>query len=246
MQFCKEAQMQRQRWPEQLRDDLRRQGLPALYIDRLVEELADHAADLCEEQNMEVREAYNQLGRTAELSAVARSEFDRWTFAGRHPILTFVLGPLIFAPAVFVACLLAAFLLAWVVGASLEILAPGFVSQLEHGSAAEVWCIRGFNLYARFLPFAIVAWLYCRLGQRRATLRWSYVACAVTGLIAALLFTKAAPSTAGEMGTYTVGLGPPPHPRQLLQVVPPLAIAAFFLLRGAAGAKRSQHAPVCG
>jgi hypothetical protein len=237
--------MQRQPWASQLRNDLRRQGLPTLYIDRLVEELADHAADLCEDQNMEVQEAYNRVGATSELAVAARTEFDRWTFAGRHPVLTFVLGPVILAPVTFVACVLLAFGLVWLVGTGLDFAAPELLSRHSPGSAVEAWCFGCFDLYSRFLPFGLVAWLYCRLGQRRASLRWSVVACLVTAVIAGIIFTRCSMATEGSGGTYVVGLRATPDVGQLLQILPPLAIAGFFLLRSGSLAEGWGRAPVC-
>ena len=237
--------MQRQPWVDQLRNDLRRQGLPASYIDRLVEELADHAADLCKDQNMEVQEAYDRLGVTARLASAARHEFDRGTFAGRHPVLTFVLGPVLFTPIAFVVNLLVAFALAYLIAIAVEIAAPGLISDASPGSALEAWWVGLFNLYARFLPFCLVAWLYCRLGQRRASLRWSGAACLVTALIAGLTFTRWSVATDGSPGTYMIGLGAPPNVRQLWQMLPPLAIAGFFVLRSTTAARRWRQAAIC-
>ena len=53
-------------WLEQLRDDLARQGLSPSYIDRLTEELTDHALNSqTENPSMEAQQVYAQIGTTA-------------------------------------------------------------------------------------------------------------------------------------------------------------------------------------
>src|SRR5690349_15442679 len=96
--------MESRQWREQLCHDLRRQRLPAAYIDRLVEELADHVVDSQQEHtSMDAQQLFSRMGSTEQLATVAGAEFRRRTFAGRHPVLTFVFGPLAVTPAVFVA-----------------------------------------------------------------------------------------------------------------------------------------------
>jgi hypothetical protein len=97
-------------WRDKLQSDLRRQGLPAVYIERLVEELTDHAIDSqTENSSMEAQQVFEQLGTTEHLAAIARQEFRRRTFASRYPVLTFILGPVAFVPAIFIIMLLLAF-----------------------------------------------------------------------------------------------------------------------------------------
>jgi hypothetical protein len=229
-------------WHEQLRIELHQQGLPATYIDRLVEELADHAVDSqTENTSMDAQQACAKIGTTTELAAAARHEFDRRTFAGRYPVLTFVLGPIAFVPLLYVSCMLIFFGVAWVIICALEIMAPGILSQMADATKnrVEPWLVACFNAYSRFVPFVLAAWLYCRIGQRlslapweRARVRvkgWSFIACLITALIAGLLFTKSTPATATGLGMYTVGLTFRPSSRQLLQLLAPLAVAAWFV-----------------
>jgi hypothetical protein len=152
--------MDSQPWPEQLRCELSRQGLPPQYIDRLVEELADHVLDSqTEHASMEAQPAFERLGTTTHLAAAARREFDRHTFAGRHPVLTFVLGPIAFVPLLFVACMLLFFGVGWVIATGLEFAAPEALSQIsdETRHRIEPWFAAVLNTYARFLPFALAA-----------------------------------------------------------------------------------------
>ncbi|HEX5444682.1 MAG TPA: hypothetical protein VFW87_12660 [Pirellulales bacterium] len=82
--------MASQQWPDRLRQELRRQGLPSDYISRLVEELSDHAADISMEKlSMDAEQnAATRLGSPEQLASFAKSEFQHRTFAGRHPVLT--------------------------------------------------------------------------------------------------------------------------------------------------------------
>src|SRR5437762_6720774 len=113
--------MDSRQWHERLRDDLRRQRLPPSYIDRLVEELSDHIADSqTEDTSMEAQQALDCLGTTEQLAAAAGREFRRRSFAGRHPWLTFVIGPVALTPLLFVSLVTALFALGWTIGTASE------------------------------------------------------------------------------------------------------------------------------
>ena len=100
--------MASQPWRKRIIEELHRQALPSDYVDRLVAELSDHAADISlEDPSMEAQvDIEARLGTPSQLAAVARHEFQRRTFAGRHPVVTFLAGPLVAVITTFAATLL--------------------------------------------------------------------------------------------------------------------------------------------
>ena len=102
-------------WLKRLDAQLRKHHLPAGYRARLLDELADHLSEL--EQETASMDAplllEERLGTPSELAAQARSEFDRRTFAGRHPVLTFGVAPVFGVLATVVVTLWLAFYVVW-------------------------------------------------------------------------------------------------------------------------------------
>jgi hypothetical protein len=221
-----------QPWPDQLRSELGRQGLPTAYINRLLEELADHALDSqTENPSMEAQQAYAQLGTTNQLAAAARREFTRRTLAGRYPILAFIVGPVLLAPVLLVSMTFALCILLGVIDYTLELAG---IKPPESGDSdpwIEYWVTTCFNGFVRFLPFALAAWLYCRWGKRCEMRRWAIASCCIIAVIAGFFVSKSVPATASQPGLWIVGLGFRANLRQLIQFLVPLAIAAWFFLR---------------
>src|ERR1700755_1996694 len=92
---------------QELRRELRRQKLPHAYIERLLAELDDHYEDLLEERSTSMGAArklqteadqsddlQQRLGGPAQLALFAGEQFHARSFWGRHPLVTYVLGPL--------------------------------------------------------------------------------------------------------------------------------------------------------
>src|SRR6478609_10145356 len=89
-----------------LRTELERRGLPPAYIERLLGELGDHFTDLLEERSssmgaarkldFETNDLQSQLGEPTQLAIFAAEQYRARSFWGRHPFVTFVLGPLPF------------------------------------------------------------------------------------------------------------------------------------------------------
>src|SRR5436190_6142480 len=67
IKFCWENMMQNQQLREQLAAKLRRQSLPARYVERLLAEWDDHLADLQDERNAEMNRAQTPESKTYEL-----------------------------------------------------------------------------------------------------------------------------------------------------------------------------------
>jgi hypothetical protein len=246
----KEANMNRQSWPEELRHKLREQDLPPAYINRLVEELSDHLIDSqTETSSMEAQNALCRLGSSDQIAAAATHEFRRRTFAGRHPWLTFVVAPFAFVPLLFVSLILALFAVAWILGTTVEWLnvpeswlSP---SPATH-SRIEWWILTAYDFYVRFIPFVLAAWIFCRLGRGSGLRWWPVIACSIVALTAGFLFTKCVPANGDKPGMWIIGLATHFHGgRQVIQLLVPLAIAVWMLLRlprGLSASGRTQNA----
>jgi hypothetical protein len=76
--------MENQSWLDKLRDELVSQGLPPLYIERLLGELRDHIDDIAEEglsmEPEKSRPADERLGQPAELAETVAGEYSRGAF----------------------------------------------------------------------------------------------------------------------------------------------------------------------
>ena len=144
--------------------DLLRQGLPADYISRIVQELDDHIEDLFLEQEaimhtevqgtkadlIDVLE--KQIGSREQLMDTAVAEYGKASFTGRHPIWMFLIAPI---PAV-ILCWALFFLLACLAQEGLGLI-------LEHGlglihrpvaewPASFLWTVRHLHALGAFVP----------------------------------------------------------------------------------------------
>jgi hypothetical protein len=219
-------------WHERLQSDLRRQRLPAYYIDRLVEELAEHVTDLQKEKtSMDAHEALHKLGTTEHLAAIARQEFRRRTFAGRHPVLTFVVGPIAFVPGIFLSLLFGPF----IVLSTIDILF-GFLmgNELfrpveESSTLCPVWVAKCFHEFFRFVPFAASAFAFGLWGRRCEMHRWAMLACGIVAVMAGILVSQIKPFGEGS-AEWIFGVALKLDFSQFLQVLVPLAIGGWLLV----------------
>jgi hypothetical protein len=89
------------KWLEELQKQLARRRLPATYVARLMDELSDHVTDLLEDQMstdaLESRSVFERLGAPQDVARQAADEYRRRSFCGRHPILIFVVLPIVAA-----------------------------------------------------------------------------------------------------------------------------------------------------
>src|SRR5262249_30729974 len=155
--------------------------LPSAYIQRMVEELTDHAADLSlEDLSMEAQQNIEgRLGTPEQIAAAAKAEFNCRTFAGRHPLFTFVVGPLLTTFIIYVATVLL------VIGACflLDFMSSGLLSANDDAnlppSAFEFRLMQFMSGLVRFVPFVLSAWLFVQLGRRSRRYHWSIAACSI-------------------------------------------------------------------
>ncbi len=220
-------------WRDQLQQALRRQGLPSVYISRLVEELTDHATDISQENSSMDAEhtAASRLGRPEHLASIAKAEFNRRTFAGRHPLVTFIAGPIIAIPCTLAMIFFVAFGCMWMIDTAMG----GSLSANDElglpPTSMEVAVIQAFNGFVRFAPFVISAWLFVRLGGRAGLRIWPAAACGIIALLALFFVSVVTPATADGPGTLMMGFGWKFVLDQALQAAVPLALGGWFLWR---------------
>jgi hypothetical protein len=225
--------MDSRQWRETLRGDLLQQNLPAAYIDRLVDELSDHLIDTQRENpSMEAQQASDRLGTTKQLAAVARHEFCRTTFAARHPYLSFVIGPIALVPVLYVSLLLGPYLILATLAIPFD-LATGntpFQVSEESSTLSSYWIACCYHHFFRFVPFALAACIFSYWGRKAGMRRWAIVACGIVAAWAGATVSSVRPVDNG-LAAWMFGLALKPSFNQLFQLLVPLAIAAWFLLR---------------
>jgi hypothetical protein len=223
--------MANRQWHERFRRALYRRRLPAAYVDRLVEELTDHATDLFMETNSMDAEmnVEARLGSPEHLATVAKSEYRRRTFAGRHPVLTFVAGPIVAIIGTITAICLTAFSASWLID---EVAGGIFSTNDELGlppTSLEMGFVQVFNLCVRFVPFAFSTWLFVRLGRRAAGRGWCIASCGMIALVAIFVTSIVTPANATAKATWSIGLGSNVGFDQIVQAVVPLVLGAWML-----------------
>ncbi|MGL4549589.1 MAG: HAAS signaling domain-containing protein [Gemmataceae bacterium] len=162
------------RWLERVRAALLRHGLPEDYAERLVGELADHADDLDAGGA-----AIDRLGDPEGLAQEAVAGYRSASFAGRSPVLGLLVLP---AAAGFAGlCLYTLFADLMIEGVALAV---GPAHPAVRAAAAALVGAAGFAVP---LAVCVAAWPIHRHSGRPAG--WYVGACALIGLLAALLVT---------------------------------------------------------
>jgi hypothetical protein len=207
---------------DSLRADLIRRGLPIRYVRRVVEELQDHQQDLVDEKPTT---SESRLGDLTDLADRIVAEFRASRFAGRHPILAFVITPI---PLVIAACV-TVFLAAALLSMSLE------EAMGATGRNAGAYVI---YLGLRFLPFGATALFLCRWAYRSGRGGWSLIACLLVALLAGTFLAVLKFPVGDADGTMmfgtlllTPGMAAMVVGQQLAQIAMPLAIWLWFALR---------------
>jgi hypothetical protein len=245
--------MASQHWRDRLLAELHRQGLPSSYVSRLVEELTEHANDLFRENpSMDAETNVDaRLGTPEQVAAVAKAEFGRRTFAGRHPVWTFLVGPVFAVVGSFVGTFLTVTLvwlaLAWLIDTATGGSLLAVDARDGQPSTFGPWLLfYSYSSIMRFVPFALSAWIFVWLGHRSGLRRWSIVACCMVAVLALFFRSKVTPENAlGEAqwfvdfpffppgntwrATWRIGFS------QILQAAVPLALGLWMLRPSSAG-----------
>jgi hypothetical protein len=185
---CKEAIMQSQRWLESVREQLIARRLPRDYIERFMEELADHFHDLTEENMESANDAIIRLGDPQQVAKAAADEYRRRTFLGRHPViafLTFAISPLITLPLLAVGEMIAVYGVLYLVTSAIAAIFHIHDDASAHlGATVDATIQILLPVLFVIIPSLILTAVYSRLARRTASPQtWLIVSC---GLIAAL------------------------------------------------------------
>jgi hypothetical protein len=208
--------------------------LPGDYVERLVEELSDHAADLLQENPaMDAeRDLEMRLGTPEQLASTAAAEFRRRSFAGRHPILTFIGGPFVAILATLVAIVATMFFVGEVSAALVDLATDGGLEANEAArqppSDLEMGLMRGLSGVVRFVPFILSGWLFARLAGRSGLRLWGAAACGIVAVGAFCFWSAVGESQHNGMGYWMLGFGWRPGIDQFVQAVVPAALAAWL------------------
>lgn len=210
----------------QLRRELLRRGLPNGYVERVVGEWADHVEDqwnshISKEADMPQTNPIESLGEEAELVESTVLRFRSRTFAGRHPIWTFLVAPI----PLLLACWIVFYAGLAAVMALVDKDALRTASPTAHGMTQ-------FILQAAlYLPpvaaTLVLAWLAARSGQRQ---RWLAAACVLVALFAAGHHTNFALPIGRGQGQLMIGLGLG-RGMSFVNAVAPLLIGALAIWR---------------
>jgi len=223
-------------WLERCAAELRKRHLPASYRARLLEELADHLSELEQETtSMDAQVLLEErIGCPEVVAAEARSEFNRRTFAGRHPVLTFGVAPLFAVLGILLATLFVAWCAVWL----LAMTTPQLMEQVTPPTTFQ-WCMVYCVLwFVRLVPFGLTAWLFARTGRRVHRPRWGLIACTIVAAFAFVFWMTVHTATDRVQGQVVFGFAFQqfPHPEQYVQAALPLVIglwSTWSLLRAA-------------
>ncbi len=212
---------------------LHRRGLPNAYIQRVVGELEDHQHDIAGEWSVTDASTASNADRMGNPDVLANALADRYhdrTFAGRHPIVTFLLAPI---PAVLLAWT-ALLLVLFGVVQLYKFWFDHTILTISDMSSVVVGVALLMHIVGIVVPPAAIALFFAWLAYRGGKgMIWS---CAATALVAfaALCFHSVLlfPIEPGT-GMYSVGFGFSPHQLfgpQLLQMLVPILAAALVVL----------------
>ncbi len=214
-------------WLDCLEAELRRRRLPTGDRARLLEELADHLSELEQETtSMDAQVLLEErIGRPEAVAAMARSEFDRRTFAGRHPVLVFGVTPVLLVLGLLLASLLVAWGVAWLACLT----TPQLREQTVPPTAVQLGVMQAVVWFVRLTPFVVVAWAFAREGRRIQRPKSILLSTAIVSALAFVFWMAVRAPADGVEGQVVFGLAiqQVPHAEQWLQAALPLAIGVW-------------------
>lgn len=213
-------------WPDELRRAFSRTSLPDHYSERLLGELLDHFRDL-KEEDLSMDEIADRLGNPDNLAAQAAAEFRSRTFAGRHPVLTFLVAP--------IPCAVVGIVLAIAILASAGSLDPEGALRERTGLTFASTVLATVAWSLRLLPFALFAAVFSRIAYRAGCgWRWGLGASLLLAIFAAAFNVDyRLPTAEPDSGSFMLGLTAPPGVLQWLQFAIPASIAVWLARRHA-------------
>jgi hypothetical protein len=217
--------MENQQLREKLAAELRRQRLPASYVERLLAEWDDHLADLQDERNATMNTArtpessandaqretidlHERLGDPATLAVLAEQSYRQRSFLGRHPIVTFLLLPVPLIVAEIIGFFFAWMLLGPVLDGLLDPVLKGKfdgVNKVEHPFAG-CFFLAGLSWFLIVMPpLGTMLWI-CRVARRNHLgSRWPLTAGCLVAVFCALFYVSWRLPTAPGSGIFMIG-----------------------------------------
>ncbi|HEY1603891.1 MAG TPA: hypothetical protein VGG64_30095 [Pirellulales bacterium] len=193
-------------WLDELHKQLTRRRLPPAYVARLVDELSDHVTDSLEDQMstdaLQSRSVFDRLGAPHEVARRADNEFRQRSFCGRHPILMFVVLPLVVMAAATFASVLAVIAM----GQLCKWIDPGISS--DRLSPTAVGGMRLFCISTLLAPAGLTAAFFAWIAARgNVSQRWPIVTGAILGLLAGAAQLDMQLSAVPGRSSLNLGLG---------------------------------------
>ena len=211
--------MQNQQQREELRSELRRQGLPRAYVERLLGELDDHFTDLIEERNssmgaarklpsesVDAGEPEHRLGEATQLAIFAAEQYHSRSFWGRHPVLTFVILPL---PLLLIT-MISFSAVAIGIGHGIHFVCANLLG-IESPNPRDFLLLQGVVIacwawYFLVVPSLVTGFLLCRAYRRNSLhWRWPVAGCALVACAMALTTVSFRVASIDENGMFTIG-----------------------------------------
>jgi hypothetical protein len=204
-------------WLEELREQVRQQGLPPQYVERLLQELSDHFQDIQgEKKGMDAEKVCipgTRMGEPGDLAQFIGSEYRKQHLGQKHPVVMFAVMPVLLLLAIWAGLMLVAFIIESVLGEAAGPVVDAFTAQLVNYGV--IW-----------LPVGLTTVIFCRAARRRRVdRRWSLLTAATLAIFPGMTVSLT-PST------LLIGLFPAITLVTFIQVVLPLAICGWYSWRG--------------
>jgi glucan phosphoethanolaminetransferase (alkaline phosphatase superfamily) len=230
---------------DELLRQLRRQGLPHSYIERLIAELNDHYCDLLEERSSsmgaarklqhtdnESSDLQQRLGEPAQLALFAAEQYHSRTFWGRHPVVTYLLAPLPLLVAMFTGYVVSLLCVGYCLQTIGNWVTDWQINEYEHPYAQAMF-LTLLIWGALVMPPILSALVLCRVYRRNAlSIRWPIIGCAVLSLVMAVINTDWRLATGieeGQRGMIMVGFYASTSIRAILGTYLPRFALAFAI-----------------
>lgn len=233
--------MDAQQWLLELRAQLARRRLPPTYVERFVLELSDHVTDFAEDRMstdaQDLHGVFDALGAPGAVADSAAKEYRQARFSRRHPVLMFLVLPILSVPLLWAAYAIGMLLTAKALG--IESGKVGVVDSVPVDTSTAAW--QWANAFAPFfvvglvlVPLGVATALFSYLARRAGVSnRWTIALSLVLALIGGLATSQLLLPTETSQGHLSVGFGVSAHPSplQVLQFLLPLAIGGWAVWR---------------
>ena len=206
---------------DELQSELKRRGLPRAYIARLLAELDDHYTDLIEERNsrmgaarklnLESDDVQQRLGEPKQLAIFVADQYHARSFFGRHPLLTFLVGPLPLLWFGLLVCSIVFFAIGLVMQGVDIVWTALFKWSLqsipeENHPFVQAVALAVMSWAALVIPSLLAGWILCRVAARNALhWKWPALGCGILAAVAGLSWVSYRIKTVDQVGTFMVG-----------------------------------------